>query len=735
MSDQEHPGRFDEVISADGDQGFMGVDMRTPPQNLPPGMVSFAENCRFRFGSVEPRRGTQALTWTSLLGIEFPITFPINWNTPISTGAPVGVGLWADPNGDEWQLIAAVSTAFTLDDGGGRVLVWAIKPGNNIRAVPVLADISSTEGEVWFESCFNVVTLHRGPGADPLVMTNIDEGFKPITLSEGGSGTVPIPRSRNATFFQNRLLVPHRPENTVKADNVAVSDVLDYTRYLEQINDFRINQGDSDEIVRVVPFNEQSVVVFKDSSIYAVSGLVGDYTTNARLDLVTDEFGLVGQRSVATVGPDLVFLSTRGVTTLRQTELNKTQGVSTPLSEPIQPLIDRINWQVAKTTASAAYFRDRYYLSVPIDGSSENNAVLVYDFLNRAWSGYDTGETIKIKYLQVGDFHGVQQLFAYSNTGDISVYEYAEEDHVRTVPAEFTAEIFIQSQPSDGETLQINSGDVIRATQTLLLKDGDGNTLTDESGNQLYTPLDYNLKDPAQAQENLWGVGDYGAAPCEEAAENLYQGLTTAPENDTDPWEDFTTTVERVGCGVKLTDSGPILVQTDSPGIKVISTPAITFAPTPIQTCFVTRGYGYEAGNRKRSTRVQLYLETWAAAYEVFSLADGVNEEVQLIEAADTSKSRVQYLTVDQDDWDTSNVNDDHGLPNREDYSVTLPTAGMELGGGVVLDKYQAYTHKLHINRQGAFFRVKFCLTSGRAKVYAVTSGNIRFERRFGEHG
>ena len=735
MSEQRVTGEFDEQIQRMGDQGFVGVDMRTPPQNLSPTLCSYAENCRFRYGAVEPRKGVQSLTWTSLLGIEFPITFPINWNTPISTGTPVGVGLWADPNGDEWQLIAAKSSAFTLADGSNQVLIWALKLGNALRAVPVAADISSAEGELWFESSFNVVTLHRGPTADPLVMTNIDEGFKPIELSEGGTGTVPIPRSRNATFFQNRLLVPHRPTGTVKADNVAVSDILDYTRYLEQINDFRINQGDSDEIVRVVPFNDQALVVFKDTSVYVVSNLYGDFNANARLDLITNEFGLVGHRSVAKIGSDLVFLSPRGVTTVRQTELNKVQGTSTPLSEPIQPLIDRINWKVAKTTASAAYYRDRYYLSVPIDGSPENNAVLVYDFLNRQWSGFDTGIAVKIKYFQVADFGGTEHLYAYSNTGDVSLYEFAEEDHVRTTPTTFTAEIFIQGQPNDGSTLQINSGDVLRATQTLLLKDGDGRVLLDEDGNQLYAPLDYNLKDPTQTVENLWGVGDYGADPCDVAAENLYQGLITAPENDSDPWEDFATGVAQIDCGVRITDDGPIMVQTNDPNITVVADPAIKFSPTPILSCFITRGYGYDLGEKKRFVRANLYLETWGATYDVFALMDGVNEETQLVSAADTAKSRTQYLTADTTDWDTSNTNEDHGNPHREDYSVVLPSAGMKLGSGIHLDKYQAYTHKLHINRQGAFFRLKCCLKTGRARFFAVTSGDIPFERRFGVHG
>ena len=738
MSTQRDQQQYDEAHMRVGDTSLSGVDMRTPPQTLPPGLVSYAENTRFRYGVASPRKGVQALTWASLRGITFPIEFPLIWDQPVNLGEPVGVGLWRDPDGSEWQLVAAKSGAFDLGGGNSQILIWAIKPGNLIRQVPTPGgSISSAEGEVWFESSFNVVTLHRGPTADSLVMTNIDVGFKAIVLSEGGTGTVAIPRSNNATYFQNRLIVPHRPAGALKTDVVAVSDILDYTRYLEQINDFRINQGDSDEIVRAYPFGEFAIIFFKTTSIYAVSNLQGDWSANARLELITKEFGLVGPRSIAQVGADVIFLTPRGVTSIRQTEFNKMQGVDTPLSEPIQPLIDRINWLVAKTTASAAYYRDRYYLSVPIDGAAQNNAVLVYDFLNKAWAGLDTGEAANVKYFQVADFAGVEQLYSFSNAGGIGLYEYGEEDDQQVVPSVYTAEIFLLDQPSDGSTITINSGDIIRATRQLSVRDGAGNTLIDAEGNEIEVPSDINILDPEPEPDvNIWGVGDYGADKCTVAAANLFLGLTTAPEGDTDPWEDFADSVEAIECGVRLTDSAPIAVSVNDPAIAVIATPALAFEPQPIRMTLITRGYGYGGGDRRRFTRTQVYMDTWNALYEVSALVDGVNEEEVLVDAAASVASRVAYTTADVDDWDATNANEDHANPHREDYSVTIPAGGLLLGAdGVQLDLYQAHTHRLLISQHGAFYRVKFVLSQGRANIHAITASSINFERRFGKHG
>jgi len=58
----------DSIPTFDGDEAFIGVDMRLPPQNLPNGLVSEARNARFRYGVAEPRKGLQYLTWTQLTG-------------------------------------------------------------------------------------------------------------------------------------------------------------------------------------------------------------------------------------------------------------------------------------------------------------------------------------------------------------------------------------------------------------------------------------------------------------------------------------------------------------------------------------------------------------------------------------------------------------------------------------------------------------------------------------------
>ena len=209
-----------------------------------------------------------------------------------------------------------------------------------------------------------------------------------IGIAENDSdGTEEIPNADTGIYFQNRLLIPHH------RDLVAVSDYLNYTRYQPVMSNFRINQGSEDKLVALVKFDQSTVICFKEHSVYAVRNIYGNLS-DTFLDELTRTSGLIGKKAVTTVGKDIWYLSDqRGVVSLSVSESGKLQGLDIPISEPIQPLIDRINWKAA-TGAVAAYHQSRYYLAVPIDGAEKNNAVFVYDFKNQAWSGYDQSDQI-----------------------------------------------------------------------------------------------------------------------------------------------------------------------------------------------------------------------------------------------------------------------------------------------------------------------------------------------------
>ena len=369
-------------------------------------------------------------------------------------GTVYGAGIFRDPNSVEYLLVAT-------SDG-----VYATKESNpSIK----LAGVSSISADVDFVQCFNVVVMFRGEELEPLVMERVDEGFVAISkeasdtdIDENDSdGTEAMPNGSTGLFFSNRLLVPH------DKDLIAASDYLNYTRYQPILSSFKINQGSEDDLVSLVRINNSTIACFKTNSIYIVSNIYGNLA-DITLDEVTREYGAVGRKSVVQVGSDVVFLSSkRGVTSLGIADNGKVTAVDVPLSDPIQPLIDRINWNYA-SGASAAYHNNRLYMAVPLDGATYNNAILVYDFLAKAWAGYDDGAAVKVKEFVETTYQGKRRLFFLSTDGFINLYD-----------DELTMSGFVDEIPTSTDSTNANFGklSVSQISDEITTRGYTGNTM------------------------------------------------------------------------------------------------------------------------------------------------------------------------------------------------------------------------------------------------------------------
>jgi hypothetical protein len=105
------------------------------------------------------------------------------------------------------------------------------------------------------------------------------------------------------------------------------------------------------------------------------------------------------------------------------------RGNSLPLSAPIDPYIQTINF-AAINKAWAAYHNNRYYLAIPVNGSTRNNAMIVYNFINSAWESYDTFPNgFYCDQMQVMlNANGVPTLYLISFEGGIYAAEQNEMD-------------------------------------------------------------------------------------------------------------------------------------------------------------------------------------------------------------------------------------------------------------------------------------------------------------------
>lgn len=252
-----------------------------------------------------------------------------------------------------------------------------------------------------------------------------------------GLGFTHMPAPPWAIYHQRRLWMPFNYAMTGTSgsptitnrntkDEIIASDILDENTYDQIQNQFRIASGSADFIVALQPFSEDNLVAFARNSIHLVRG-VGADLSNAAVQEITREVGCVSRKSIAQVGNQIFFLSDNGVYGVAFEDLYNLRGATVPLSEAINPLIARINKPYAGN-AVGVYHDNRYYLAVPLDTSTVNNTILVYNFLNQGWESVDVVNNANWNitgFIRAGA-GGPNKLHAVSKEGGIHLIDTAD---------------------------------------------------------------------------------------------------------------------------------------------------------------------------------------------------------------------------------------------------------------------------------------------------------------------
>lgn len=285
-------------------------------------------------------------------------------------------------------------TALTIINQGAGYTTAPTLTLTDASGVNASATTTITDGKVTSTTIVNPGTGYTATTVSasmPSTLVDITSSSITGTIKKSSASGANVPAGHEGLYFQNRLLLLYGP------DYLAVSDVLDPLHYSPILNEFKLNTGANDKVIALYPFNTTTLIVFKERSILAVENLYGDLSTT-RLTEVTREFGCVSQASIASTGSDILFLSQRGVISLKQTEYGISQSVVLPLSDPIQDVIEEID-QAHWNKACGAYYNNRYILSVPVEGGDGTNTrTLVYNFLNQSWEGYWEGSLLVPRY-------------------------------------------------------------------------------------------------------------------------------------------------------------------------------------------------------------------------------------------------------------------------------------------------------------------------------------------------
>jgi hypothetical protein len=249
-----------------------------------------------------------------------------------------------------------------------------------------------------------------------------------------GLGFTHMPAPPWAIYHQRRLWMPFyytmagtsgTPTITSRKvrDEIIASDILDQNTYDQIQNQYKIASGSSDYLVALQPFAEDNIVAFARNSIHLIRG-VGADLGNSSVQEITREVGCVSRKSVLQVGNQIIFLSDNGVYAVDFDQLYNLRGASVPLSEAINPTIKRINKAYAQNSV-AVYHDNRYYISIPLDSSTVNNAILIYNFLNQGWESVDeitaTGWNVS-GFVRAGA-GGLNKLFSINKDGGIHLID------------------------------------------------------------------------------------------------------------------------------------------------------------------------------------------------------------------------------------------------------------------------------------------------------------------------
>ena len=291
------------------------------------------------------------------------------------------------------------------------------------------------------------VTSSTSPAGGTITCTNnrdyyactviTSAGESPATTSGSWSAiSTVMPNCTHGVFIANRVTAPTRYDASSAAYGnhrqfIAVSDVLDLHTFFNQI--FRINFGSDSEILDLLVYDENRLLIFTDKDVAMVTGYIvtneaagtnTSFSSSVAIQPVIHNYGISGRGAAVVVGSDVYFYaSRRGIVSLSQTEQSKVRGVDMPLSEPVQPLIDRQDPR-HEDKIRLAYWDNKLYCAMGLDDASAgNNALLVYDFLNQGWSSHDTGDAINPAEFFVAQYNNAQRLFYVGTDGFINLIE------------------------------------------------------------------------------------------------------------------------------------------------------------------------------------------------------------------------------------------------------------------------------------------------------------------------
>jgi hypothetical protein len=321
-------------------------------------------------------------------------------STLFNTTAPSCLGLHYYSSPTVSQLVSGFGTGIWKYDGA----VWSVVPGwstsgNRLAMAQgvdqmLISDVSNNTLRVYDGTSFTACTNNP---VDPPVGASI-LAWHTNRMFASGVGNLP-----DTIFVSNFLAFGNGQWNATTRS-------------------FRVGTGDGQAIMGLASMQDFTLCCFKTDSIWllatdpAADSTIADQDTAA----LSQGIGLVGRDAWCAYGNDLLFFSQDGVrSVVRMIAAAGQWQLSAPLSQPIQPYIDRVNrnaWQ----NITVKKYQEFAFFFVPLDTSVTNNACLVWNGRLGKWMGMWTwnGQAVEITR-----FNNINRLVFGDNVGNVNMWK------------------------------------------------------------------------------------------------------------------------------------------------------------------------------------------------------------------------------------------------------------------------------------------------------------------------
>jgi hypothetical protein len=415
------------------------------------------------FSTTDPNGSAKSITKTGDTTFTYSLTASGDETYTVTSTSIVATDFTKVASGTYTQPVNLAATGFTITNGLATVTVSnTLSAGDTVNLITA-GGSTLTEGTAFTVSEASSSEFKFFVNTDDVSNQTDVHFIKKVSV---GLGFTHMPAPPYAVYHQRRLVMPFKFSVDASADSftargildeVIGSDILDTDTYDQIFAQYRFNAGEADFNVGLHSFSEDNLMVFNRNSIHLITNTTS--LQEASTKLLTNEVGCVARQSISQVGNQVIFLSDNGVYSTQFFDEYNLRGTETPLSEPINETIKRIQrayWH----NSVAVYFDNRYFLAVPLDTfqdgtpntSGINNAIIIYNFLNKQWESIDqvadtdfhisnllvVGEGEKRGIYAVNDIGGVQKLNERVDGVDRIITQIGGDEKTLIVPGSLT---------------------------------------------------------------------------------------------------------------------------------------------------------------------------------------------------------------------------------------------------------------------------------------------------------